>query len=416
MTIAVTTTKTGFDATGDPVASATEMTYANSVDNLFNNILNGVQPFDKQLFSAATTLQENGGTTHIIGVPTTALVNVSAATGTVGFLKTIGVSNNRFVVLKASSGHTIAVVADGTGNITSIDGGNIILSGDRTALLYCLNSQWGLIGSSAGITGNGLLSNFSAAVDPTPAEDSVDGYGVGSQWVNTAADRGFINVDATPDLAIWKPITPPKNRWAARAGGATAVGAGIANPTTANAPANANDAVNTFMTLPTTAAAGNLGGWVTTSFNLIRPSFDPAIEIYIKTSADLSAQRDWIGLISADITNVDDPAAGTKFIGFRYSSVAVDPGWMPVLDDGTTMNVGTALGGAIAINTVYKMKIRLVSGGTPTAYFSVNDSAEQAMQTNFPAIATDMGAIVRCIATTAAIRSLSFSSFDVRWG
>jgi hypothetical protein len=89
---------------------------------------------------------------------------------------------------------------------------------------------------------------------------------------------------------------------------------------------------------------------------------------------------------------------------------------MPVLIDGSTQNVGSVLGGAITVSTVYKLKIRIVSGGTPTAYFSVNDGAEQAMTTNFPAIATDMGAICRCIATTAAIRSFSFSTFDAQWG
>jgi hypothetical protein len=409
MTIAVATTKTGFNQTTDGVESATMMDYANSVDNLLNNILNGAQAFDRQLFSDADGMAIVNG---VLGVPTQALVTVSAESGTSDILLTIGASNNRFVVLKAATGHTIAVAGTGAGNIVSVDGGSPTISGDSAALLWCHNSQWSIIGS----VGSSLLNNLTATVDPTPAEDVGDGYAVGSLWANTSGDRAFTLVDSSSGLAIWKRMTPPKNRWGIKAANTSALGIGISGVTMANSPANANDSTNTFITLPTTAVIGNLGGFITTTLNLIRPSFDPTIEIYVKTSADLTAQRDWIGLVDAEITNVDTLAATREFIGFRYSSVAADPGWMPVLNDGTTQNVGSVLGGAITVSTVYKLKIRIVSGGTPTAYFSVNDGAEQAMTTNFPAIATDMGAICRCIATTAAIRSFSFSTFDAQWG
>jgi len=417
MTISVATTKTGFDNTTDPVASAGMMTYAGSVDNLINNILNGNQAFDKQLFTASATMQIDGVSTQAIGVPTQALINVTPpGVASSGFLKTIGVSNNRFVILKATSGKAIVIDARGTGNITSVDGGYLSLSGNAMALLFCHNSQWALIGST-NISSNGLtpFNNFAATTDPTPADDVGDAYGVGSKWVNVSADRAWINIDSTSTLAIWKQITPPKNRWGVRAANAAAVGVGIAAPTVANSPANANDASNTFITLPTTAAAGNIAGWITTSFNLIRPAHDPIVEVIIKTSSDLTSQRDWIGLVDADITNVDTLAAGREFIGFRYSSVAVDPGWMPVLHDGTTQNVGTAMGGAIQASTVYKLRFRVVSA-LSTVYFSVNDSAEQAMTTNFPAAATDMGAICRCIAVAASIRNYAFASFDAAWG
>lgn len=410
MTIAISLDKTGINQTTDDVSSANIMLFANDVDNTFNDVLNGVQAFDKQLFTAATTMTIDAD--GAIGVPTQAFINVSAWSGTSDFLDTIGVSNNTFLVIKPTSGHTIVVVGDGSGNITSSDGGSFFLTGDQTALLYCQNSQWSLIGSSYSTAG---LANFGASTDPTPGDDTGDGYSVGSHWVNTTADRAFINVDATASAAIWKRITPPKNKWGIRAANASALSMGIASVTVANSPANANDSTDTFMTLPSTAAAGNLAGWITASFNLIRSSFDPTIEIWVKTSSDLTSQRLWIGLVDADITNVDTLAAGREFIGFRYSTNTVDAGWMPVLHDGTTQNVGTALV-AIATSTVYKLKIRIVSGGTPTAYFSVNDGAEQSMQTNFPAIATDLGAVCRVIPIAASIRSLSFSSFSVQWG
>lgn len=415
MTIAVSADKSGINQTTDAVSSANMMLFANDVDNIINNILNGIQAADKLLFSAADTEQIVGG---VVGVPTKALMTYSAETGTADILNTIGVSNLRFLVIKPASGHSITINGTGSGNITSADGNSVILTGDRAALLFCHNSQWGMIGSAGGTVGSAPLHQLGSAVDPTPGEDSGDGYGVGSQWINTTADRAFINVDATATLAIWKRTTQPKNKWGVRAANASPLAVGIANPTLANAGANANDSSNSFMTLVTTAAAGNLGGWITASFNLIRPSHDPTFEILVKTgaAADLANQRLWIGLVDAEITNVDTLAAGREFIGFRYSSVAADPGWMPVLNDGTTQSVGTVLGGAIAAATVYKLRVRVVSGGTPTAYFSVNDGAEQAMTANFPPIATDLGAIVRNIAVTAVIRTVNFSTFDLQWG
>lgn len=418
MTITVATTKTGFDATTDPVASATQMTFANSVDTLLNNILNGAQAFDKQLFSSAESVSIANGVMAVNGVaytPTQAQVSVSAESGTNDTLTTIRASNNRFLVLKAAAGMAITVTANGTGNITSLDGGSIVLTGHAAALLWCQNSQWSLL-TTSGLAGNVVLNQVAGIVDPTPAQDTTNGYSPGSLWINTPLDRAWINSDASAGLALWKVITPPKNIWEIRASGAAALGVGIANPTVANTPLSTNDATNTFVTMPSTAGAGNLAGLITASFNLIRPSHDPTLEWIIKTGSDISNIRLWIGLVDAEITNVDTLAAGREFIGFRFSTGVPDVGWQPVLNDGTTQNAAAAEIGTVAVDTVYKLRIRIVSGGTPTAYFSVNDSAEVAVQTNFPAIATELGMICRVIPVAASIRNLLFSRAEVAWG
>ncbi|RUW75750.1 hypothetical protein [Mesorhizobium sp. M2A.F.Ca.ET.067.02.1.1] len=46
-------------------------------------------------------------------------------------------------------------------------------------------------------------NNFAAVTDPAAANDSSEGYQVGSAWVNTATDTAFVCVDATPGAAIW---------------------------------------------------------------------------------------------------------------------------------------------------------------------------------------------------------------------
>jgi hypothetical protein len=407
MTISVSTTKTGFDATTDNVASATMMDFANSIDTLFNNTLNGVQAFDRQLFTAAQTLSIASG---VLASPTQALVNVSSETGVADTLDTIGVSNNRYAVLKATSGHTITITS-GVGNITTSDGSSLTLTGNAAVVAWCLGSQWAIIGQGSG--GSSVVNALTEPLDPTPADDSADGYSAGSLWVNLAADRAFINVDPASTIARWKLITPPKNKWSIRAAGAVATGVGIASPTVANAPSSTNDATNTFMTMPSTAAAGNLAGLITTTFNLTRAAHEAVYEWIIKTGSDITSIRYWIGLVDADITNVDTLAAGREFIGFRFSSVVPDVGWQPVLNDGTTQNAAATEIGTVAVDTVYKLRVRIV--GT-TAYFSVNDSAEISATTNFPSASQDLGMVCRVIPVAASIRNLLFSSAEVRWG
>ena len=402
MTQAVSTTKTGFDATSDAVASATMTTFANSVDTLLNNMLNGVQAFDNILYQSAATLQITAG---VVDAPAQHINFLAAETGTTDNLDTIGISNQREIILKADTGDTITI-RSGQGNITTIDGNDVVLSGNFVAKAVCLGSQWGVFGSA------GVKGNLSATTDPTPASDTTANYSVGSLWVNVSNDRAWLNVDETTALAIWKRLTPWKNWFRLRGAAATVSAVGIATPTIANTPASANDSSNTFITLPTTSSSGNIGGFVSTTFNLVRPDHDPIIEIMVKTDATITTQRLWIGIASQDVTNSDTVSG--SFIGFRWSTVAPDTGFVPVLRDGTTQSVGTAIG-TVAASTTYKLRIRVDSGNS-RAFFSVNDSAEQTFGTNFPTITTDMGCYVRCITTSAAIRLLNFANMEIGWG
>jgi hypothetical protein len=380
------------------------VTFANSVDTLFNNILNGSQAADRFLFSSAVTLEIASGA---VTAPTQVINYIYSEIGTLDNLDTIGASNNRFMVLKAYSGHTI-IVRSGQGNITTLDGNDISMSGNIMLMAWCTGSQWSVVSTG------GVKNNFAAAADPGTGDDSAAGYDNGSLWLNALGDKAFFNV--APDLAVarWRQITPPVNRWSIRAAAATLAAVGIAAPTIANTPANANGTDGTYITLPTTSSSGNLGGFITASLNLVRGAHDFTAEWLVKTDATITTQRLWVGFIDADLTNVDTLAAGREFIGFRWSTVAADAGWVPVLNDGTTQNTGTAIG-TVAASTAYKLRLRVVSG-TSTVYFSVNDSAETAMTTNFPSSAQDLGMVCRCITTSAAIRLLNYSYGKVWWG
>lgn len=50
-------------------------------------------------------------------------------------------------------------------------------------------------------------SNLGASVAPTAGDDSGDGYSVGSTWIDTTNDKGYVCVDATVAAAVWKEVT-----------------------------------------------------------------------------------------------------------------------------------------------------------------------------------------------------------------
>lgn len=63
-----------------------------------------------------------------------------------------------------------------------------------------------------GVTGDVLANNvkqanFIATVAPTTTDDSDSGYAVGSVWIDVAADKSYICVDATVGAAIWNDVT-----------------------------------------------------------------------------------------------------------------------------------------------------------------------------------------------------------------
>jgi len=137
MTVAVATNKSAFAKPYFPVSSSGMLRFATDTEGLFNDILNGVEAFERQLFTTASIKTISSGS---ITAPTLALHVVAAESGTADDLDTITASNNFFVVLKADAGDTITI-RSGVGNISTPSGGSMILTGNRVALLWCQGSQ-----------------------------------------------------------------------------------------------------------------------------------------------------------------------------------------------------------------------------------------------------------------------------------
>lgn len=154
--------------------------------------------------------------------------------------------------------------------------------------------------------------------------------------------------------------------------------------------------------------AGNPAGLLGTTQPQIDWGLPFDITMVIRTSTDIGNIRFWFGMAAAAGTNSDSyGGVGTlgRFVGFRYSTVAGDGGWVGVNNNATTQS-NTATVGSIATSTKYKLRIR--STGSQS-FFSVNGSAEVGLATTFPGGATRVGFVHHLYTTNAAVKTFDWS-------
>ena len=402
MTINVAISKAAFDQPWDPISSQGMMRYARETEAMFNDMLNGERAFTRQVFTLSTQKTISAGA---ISAPTLAIHTVASESGLTDDLDTITAVNNTFVILKAASGHTITI-RPGVGNIYGASNAVLILTGNRVARLWCLGGAWAVVGVKR------RADNLTATSDPGSGEDAADGYAVGSVWVNTALDRTWLCVDSTPGVAVWRWISSPVNERLTRAANDGVVPVGQ-NAALGGTFANANDNNNTWTSFtPTTSGIGDFCELYDSTAGG-RYAYNPIYEAYYKAGGDLTSVRYWIGLGSViGGPNADTFSSGT-FTGFRYSSNAGDSGWRPVMYDGSAQTTGTAIG-TISADGVYKFLIR-IDVVNARAFFSVNDSAEQVLSTNYPSGSNDLYMSMRLYLLAASPRSIRFGSHKVSW-
>lgn len=187
---------------------------------------------------------------------------------------------------------------------------------------------------------------------------------------------------------------------------------GMAAGTSAGAGAltNSNQADTVYTNQAIGAVIGTFGGRRSTTFNLLRPQYNPYFAAIIRTGADITNIRFWIGLCQAQVTNVDALLINTSFLGFRYSTVAVDPGWMAVTNDGVPAQTVLTTGVGIAASTAYLLEAYF-DDAAQIAYFSVNGSTPVTIATTLPPSADDMGWTASAITTTATAKQFLFGRF-----
>ncbi len=162
-----------------------------------------------------------------------------------------------------------------------------------------------------------------------------------------------------------------------------------------------------------TAAAPGAGNGINSGGSAqVCPQNDPTWTVLIRTGASIADIRIWVILTNTVSTDADNLGGGSAYIGFRYSTVASDPGWVGVMRDGGTQSV-TGIVAAIATDTMYKLKVRK-SGGT--VYFSVNGGAEVSSSANVPAAATELAWDIRWFAQAAAAKTVTIFQHMVKFG
>ena len=194
-------------------------------------------------------------------------------------------------------------------------------------------------------------------------------------------------------------------RWRASNATISATGAGGSVIGTL-AENNQADSSYTSFTQASTAA-GTAAGMQSASFAELRTSHDPDFSCAITTGADITAIRYWIGFFTVAPTNVDDLAGSC--VAFRFSTIAADGGWRPVVDNGTTQTLGTAIG-TVAASTAYKLRFRIDSANSKIN-FSANGGVEQVVSA-IPGLTTNMGIGVQTFNTVTGTKTFSFSRLD----
>jgi hypothetical protein len=181
------------------------------------------------------------------------------------------------------------------------------------------------------------------------------------------------------------------------------IGYGIAP--TVNTPGAAaavhNDASGNgqFIQYATGATLNADAGWISTTFDQTQRIYRFIYDAFIKTGADITNVRYWIGLFSATPMASATPAIHST--AFRYDTAADGTAfWRIVTIGGGTANV-QATSTAIAADTVYRLRIVWLTG-TATVRFYINGVDVGASTTNLPTTTQNMGHVEQVRALAAA--------------
>lgn len=102
-------------------------------------------------------------------------------------------------------------------------------------------------------------NNYAATTAPTVNDDTLDGYTVGSRWINVAAQKVYVALNVSAGAAVWGELTTPSTF------GDITTGDIVADDITADTIASGNHAITTttanggFSLTSTAASSGSVG-------------------------------------------------------------------------------------------------------------------------------------------------------------
>lgn len=159
---------------------------------------------------------------------------------------------------------------------------------------------------------------------------------------------------------------------------------GLPAPTATGTATTVKDATGEY-TNYAAASAASCG----LSYNVdFQPVTMPAVHACIKTPADLTNLRAWIGLFLADPATSDDPA--THLAGFRYSQ-SVDTNWRCCTKDAVTLSNADS-GVAVAADTRYDLTVSIESA---RVVFYINGRPVAERTANLPGSTQNLDIYIR---------------------
>lgn len=215
-------------------------------------------------------------------------------------------------------------------------------------------------------------------------------------------------IDAFPPIRNWWTIRAEPNP-----SGDAIVGVGITAPGTTGTLASNSQTDSTYVSFTSGAVIGNSAGWFAER-RACQPQHDPTLVVYVRTGSTLAAVRIFVGFNNQAAGFSDtDTLTATDSCCFRYSTVASDPGWVGLTNDGVGDATITGLVAAIAVDTNYKLKIR--KSGT-SVFFSVNDGTEVEATADLPAATATLGVGARLYTQAGVAKAFSFSRAHCLYG
>jgi hypothetical protein len=431
----------------------------NQVVGYLNDILNGVQAFDRLNFGTAESLTIASGA--ITPTKTNVIVDTEGAAatddlatinnGAVGRQMFISITNASRQVRIVQSGNIRLPNSGATVTLTNTnqvvwlkhDGTNWVGLLVPTGILLSHSTAATLTIASGAITvsqtRNNIANEAAAAVDEL---DTINGgnqgdvivlltasatqativrHNVGNIRLIGQRDR-ILHRDTDQLVLMWtgtfwieyvgeiyQPMSHPrvKNSFRMRGAGTIIQGIGCSASTIgAGLLSNANGASGSFVQQAVAAALNTQAGQETSVFSLVQPRHNPEFFTRIQLGSTITNIRVFCGLWSARPTNAAALGAVTG-IGFRYDTTVPDAGWVAVISDGTNTNTSAPLNNAVAADGVYDLYFRVFGN---TCLFSVNGGPELSFNTGLSTISTaNLGAADILTTTTASAKTFGIS-------
>jgi hypothetical protein len=191
---------------------------------------------------------------------------------------------------------------------------------------------------------------------------------------------------------------------------------GIGNALVASSISNFIDTITTWLRATAGSTAGNQAGQ-TISGALCWLDHEPTLEVKFRTGSVITNVRYYVlltDLFSALPPN-NDALQARRGVGFRFSTIAGDTGWVPWTADGTTQTIGATCSPAMAANTTYILRCT-VSVGAGTATMSVNGGPPVSVAIGAAALGTAVGFMWDVITTaTTVTHILDLAAFRVQY-